>query len=426
MAEPNGSGGTGGAAAAEEGLRQRFAAWAEGGRRREFHDVALAAAVLFLVAAVPEYIALGAGGAFFQQLALRSVFALGCLGVAASAYSQPIRRLETATVLLCVLAIGTWVAGVFLRADERFACHAIGFVGMVAALALSPIRPLAMLACQAALVAGFAAVAPPASIGDLVTTGLVAVLVGGAVGHLKAVNGRLHRLGIVQIENQFDAEERTLRAEAAKSVFFAQMSHELRTPLNAIIGFSELMEAEAQGSGRSDRLAEYARYVAGSGAELSRLVDTLLDLARIEREMETIALQPVEPGPLVDTVLRVLALQAEAEGIRLVADTSAAPTRIVASPTALRHAVALLVTDAIRHTPRRGTIAVVLSGAGTPEMHLTVEGEGAGGFAIDRGTSRELSTLRHIAAAHGGDAAIERIGESRTRVTLRWPIVEPA
>jgi signal transduction histidine kinase len=425
MAEPNGRRGTDGSALAEEGLRQRFAAWAEGGRRREFHDVALTAAILFPLAGVPEYLSLGPTAAFFGQLALRAAFALGCLALAAASLSQPIRRLEIATLALAALAIGTWAAGVSLRASEPFACHAIGFVGMVAALALCPVPGAGMLACQAGLLAAFALTAPHAPVRDLVTTALVALLVGGAVTHLRIANHRLQRLGIVQAENQFDAEERTRRAEASKSVFFARMSHELRTPLNAIIGFSEMMEVEVAGPGRPERLTEYARHVAGSGAQLTRLVDTLLDLARIEREVEAIGLERIEPAPLVEGVLRVLGPQIEAEGVRLETDLAAAPASVRASPAALRHAVALLVSDALRHSPRRGTIAVSLSGAGTAEIRLAVEGEGAGGFAIDRGASRELSTLRQIAAAHGGEAAIERIDQRRMRVTLRWPVEGP-
>src|SRR5207249_427931 len=85
--------------------------------------------------------------------------------------------------------------------------------------------------------------------------------------------------------------ERTVELEAAnsrlkeldrlKSEFVANMSHELRTPLNSIIGFAELLETERVGRLRSDQRACLAD-ILGSAQHLLRLINDLLDMAKVE------------------------------------------------------------------------------------------------------------------------------------------------
>ena len=74
-------------------------------------------------------------------------------------------------------------------------------------------------------------------------------------------------------------------ADRAKTQFLANMTHELRTPLNAIIGFSELIE---QGIGRNGWIATYTEYlrdISASGRHLLSLINTILDLSKIEAGM---------------------------------------------------------------------------------------------------------------------------------------------
>ena len=79
------------------------------------------------------------------------------------------------------------------------------------------------------------------------------------------------------------AKRRAEVANRAKSEFLANMSHELRTPLNAIIGFSEIMVLEAFGPlGGESRYLGYAQDLAGAGRHLLKLIDGMLDIAKIE------------------------------------------------------------------------------------------------------------------------------------------------
>ncbi|MDP6344449.1 MAG: ATP-binding protein [Alphaproteobacteria bacterium] len=77
------------------------------------------------------------------------------------------------------------------------------------------------------------------------------------------------------------SKESAEAASQAKSVFLAQMSHELRTPLNAIIGFSDMMRTQVLGP-LPDRYREYAGHVGDSGEHLLKIINDMLDLAKVE------------------------------------------------------------------------------------------------------------------------------------------------
>ena len=79
-----------------------------------------------------------------------------------------------------------------------------------------------------------------------------------------------------------EARDQALSASRAKSAFLANMSHELRTPLNAIIGFSELMMREMFGGLGDARYQEYSRLIHDSGGHLLELINSVLDMSKIE------------------------------------------------------------------------------------------------------------------------------------------------
>jgi len=96
---------------------------------------------------------------------------------------------------------------------------------------------------------------------------------------------RVHRRIISEMEATQEAlraaREAEAAASAAKSQFLANMSHELRTPLTAIIGFAELVGEEPTIAGNAD-LSDDVGNILDSGRHLLALIDTLLDLSKVE------------------------------------------------------------------------------------------------------------------------------------------------
>ncbi|MFO0710151.1 MAG: PAS domain S-box protein [Sandaracinus sp.] len=100
------------------------------------------------------------------------------------------------------------------------------------------------------------------------------------------------------------AREAAEAANAAKSEFLRSMSHELRTPLNAVLGFAQLLQRERS---LGDRPRRHVEHVLRGGEHLLRLIDDVLDLARIEAGAVPLSLEPVQIAELLEEVRTTLA-----------------------------------------------------------------------------------------------------------------------
>jgi signal transduction histidine kinase/DNA-binding response OmpR family regulator len=101
------------------------------------------------------------------------------------------------------------------------------------------------------------------------------------------------------------ARDQALQANRAKSAFLANMSHELRTPLNAIIGYSEMLQEEAEESGENDNVQDLEK-IQGAGRHLLTLINDILDLSKIEAGKMDLYSEPFDIVPLIQEVVATL------------------------------------------------------------------------------------------------------------------------
>ena len=221
------------------------------------------------------------------------------------------------------------------------------------------------------------------------------------------------------------------------SRFTADIAHDLRTPINNIRGEAEVALARA-------RTVEEYREVLGSSLEeavrLSDLIGDLLFLAHAESPLADLRRQPVNMTELLNTVREYYEATASDSGISLIAADSGEPITAALDRPLMLRAVSNLVSNAIAHTPRGGSVTLAAS-AVDAELTIQVADTGAGippeaqprvfdrFFRVDPSRSRSsggtglgLAIVESIMTLHGGSAAIASQPGHGTCVRLRMPL----
>ncbi|HEX4924629.1 MAG TPA: MASE1 domain-containing protein [Bdellovibrionales bacterium] len=211
-------------------------------------------------------------------------------------------------------------------------------------------------------------------------------------------------------------------ASHAKSSFLAAMSHEIRTPLGAILGFAEVLKE--QEIKESDR-RRYLDIIGRNGRELSRLIDDILDLSKVEAGRLNVERGPVSINGLVSDVVALLSQKARAKDIRLAVNLEpGVPETIQSDPTRLRQILINLVGNAIKFTKAGDvSLTVRMSGLEDGKIEFLVRDSGSGIDPSDHGklfqpfsqtktckgkggTGLGLFLSRRLAEALGGDVRL--------------------
>jgi signal transduction histidine kinase len=151
----------------------------------------------------------------------------------------------------------------------------------------------------------------------------------------------------------------------AKSNFLANMSHELRTPLNAIIGFTELIAHGVERTGWIPAYSEYLADVGESGRHLLALINTILDLSKIEAGSLRLSIAPVDVCDLINASLALVSSLAKAGDLSLTAELPDECPEIQGDFLKLKQVLLNILSNAIKFTPSGGRI--------TAKAHFTAE-----------------------------------------------------
>ncbi|NVB79865.1 MAG: PAS domain S-box protein [Kofleriaceae bacterium] len=160
---------------------------------------------------------------------------------------------------------------------------------------------------------------------------------------------------ILRAEELRRARQQAEAASAAKSEFLASMSHELRTPLNAILGFAQLLQRDRK-QPLSERQLERLGHVLSGGEHLLRLIDEVLDLARIEAGGIAISTEPVGVRDMVAEVVTTLEPMAQRAGIQLASEITEVAD-VVADRTRLAQILMNFGSNAIKYNRQGGHVA---------------------------------------------------------------------
>ncbi|XYH99593.1 AAA family ATPase [Sorangium sp. So ce1128] len=227
------------------------------------------------------------------------------------------------------------------------------------------------------------------------------------------------------------AKETADAASRAKSDFLASMSHELRTPLNGILGYAQILERL---EGLSPRHLRAVQIIQSSGEHLLTLINDVLDLAKIEAGKLTLSPDEVHFPSLVQAVLGICQVRAEAKGLTfLFEQEGAALGTVIADQKRLMQVLLNLLGNAIKFTERGRVLLRVAASeapggppAGAPRpVRFRVEDTGPGiapehlerifepfeqvptGGAPVEGTGLGLAITRRIVEHMGGTLRVE-------------------
>ncbi|TCR61176.1 cell cycle sensor histidine kinase DivJ [Bosea sp. BK604] len=231
-----------------------------------------------------------------------------------------------------------------------------------------------------------------------------------------------------------------LKANDIKGQFLATLSHELRTPLNAIIGFSEMLGGDHARLLDAEKRLDYARIIHDSGHHLLDVVNTLLDISKIESGAMTIEQETLDLAVIARDCSALMALRAENGGVALERVSGPDLPAVIGDKRALKQIMINLLSNAVKFTPAGGrvTLAVIRDGE---MIDLSVSDTGIGIAASDlprlgdpffqakssydrtyEGTGLGLSVVRGLVGLHGGCLTVESAPGIGTRVSVRLPI----
>ena len=150
-------------------------------------------------------------------------------------------------------------------------------------------------------------------------------------------------------------------ANHSKTRFLRAMSHELRTPLNAIIGFSDIMVQGTLGKLENDRYREFSGDIRDSGRHLLKIINELLDIARIEAGQDTLEEEIVSVNVMMAECIRLVGPLAKERSITVHNSEIDSELVLNVDTTKVKQVLLNLLGNAVKYTPNGGSVHVAVT-----------------------------------------------------------------
>lgn len=251
----------------------------------------------------------------------------------------------------------------------------------------------------------------------------------------------------IQHVHSAHSTERALRRSAdmarsandAKSSFLACMSHDLRTPLNAIIGFSDALVHGAVGPVNEKIAQEYASYINQSGRHLLEIINTILDLSKIEQQQFTLNREWTDVVDLIKLQAAILSPIAAERSIRITTRFRHDERLLLADMRAVKQMLTNLVSNSIKFSRKNTEIVISTSIVDDCfEIRVSDEGEGMNRAEMNlalmpfgqatrdplvarEGTGLGLTIVKSLMEEHNGSLVIDSRKHVGTAARLLFP-----
>jgi two-component system cell cycle sensor histidine kinase PleC len=279
----------------------------------------------------------------------------------------------------------------------------------------------------------------------LVSVGLVLALTAMLLREIsrrsrQALTVEAQRQKLKEINSELvTAKQQAEQANQSKSLFLAKVGHELRTPLNAILGFAQIIRDKIIDNNR-ERYSAYASDIYKAASHLLELIENLLDLSRIEAGKFELDETTVDLSQTEAQCVSLVRGQAENRGVELSIMEDGAKLSLMAGETALREIILNVLSNAIKFTPKGGsiwlnhrldpdgalTVTVKDSGIGMTEDEIRLALEPfrqvrSGLWRRGEGLGLGLPIAVQLMELHGGALTIGSVPEQGTTVSLYFP-----
>jgi PAS domain S-box-containing protein len=241
------------------------------------------------------------------------------------------------------------------------------------------------------------------------------------------------------LSREQEARQQAETASRTKDDFLGLLSHELRTPLNAILGWTRMLST---GSLNEEFVGRAIETIDRNAKLQSRLIEDMLDVSRIISGKLRLDAQPTDLTTVINASVDTLRPAADAKDIRVYVILDFGAGNVLGDPVRLQQVAWNLLANAIKFTPRGGSIRISLERINS-HVELTVSDSG-GGIAEDflphvfdrfrqadstsskkhGGLGLGLSIVRHLVELHGGTVeAANREEESGAIFTVKLPVM---